>query len=173
MITPQEDPCRFLERTRQGLKLLATETDKVDIRRTDKGLPRDNHPRKGDVVSTYLHHTPGRLRIKSPSIKRNPPAAAAAIQLVESQEGVMSCNVSTVTGSVLILYDQTTIAVDALLGLLKDGGYIERSTVLNQADRKLEKALSGAGEVVLKAMAMAVVEQVARRSALALVGAIS
>ncbi len=123
-------------------------------------------------MTTYLHHTPGRLRIRSPMLKRNPAAAADAARLVGSQEGVLSCTVNTVTGSMLILYEQAGIESDSLSQLLVEHGYMEWPATVSGANQLLEEALSSAGEFVIKAMAMAVLEQVARRSALALMGAI-
>ena len=123
-------------------------------------------------MNPYVHHTPGRLRIKSPLLKRNPQEAAHAIGLVKSQEGVVSCTVNTVTGSMLILYEQARLQSETLLLALVDRGYIESPNAIRPADRSLQKTLSNVGELVIKSMAMAVLEQIARRSALALMGAI-
>ena len=123
-------------------------------------------------MNTYLHHTPGRLRIKIPSIKRNPPEAAFAAKLVESHEGVMRCNANNVTGSLLIQYDPNATDANTVLQLLKDRGYVEGSTVTDQSVRQLESIVLRVGEAIVKAMAMAVIEKLARRSAMAVIGAL-
>ena len=123
-------------------------------------------------MNTYLHHTPGRLRIKIPSIKRNPAEAAVAAELVESHEGVMRCNANNVTGSLLIQYDQTATDANTVLQLLKDRGYVEGSTAADQSVRQLESIVFRVGEAIVKAMAMAVIEKLARRSAMAVIGAL-
>ncbi len=123
-------------------------------------------------MNTYLHHTPGRLRIKIPSIKRNPAEAVFAAELVESHEGVMRCNANNVTGSLLIQYDQTATDANTVLQLLKDRGYVEGSTAADQSVRQLESIVLRVGEAIVKAMAMAVIEKLARRSAMAVIGAL-
>lgn len=123
-------------------------------------------------MNPYVHHTRGRLRIKSPLLKRNTPEAAHATRLVGSQEGVLNCTVNTVTGSMLIRYEQTVVQSENLLRALVDRGYVEWPAAIRQADRLLEKTLSNVGELVMKSIATAVLEQVAQRSALALMRAI-
>ena len=123
-------------------------------------------------MSTYLHHTPGRLRIKIPSIKRNPAQAAAVAKLAQAHEGVQRCHANNVTGSLLISYDQAATDVNAVLQLLKDRGYVAGPIVVDEPARLLESLLLRAGEAIVKAMAMAVLEKLARRSATAVIGAL-
>ena len=123
-------------------------------------------------METYVHHTPGRLRIRSPLLKRNLPEADRATRLVESQEGILSCRANTLTGSMLILYQQAVVQRESLLRTLEDHGYVKRQAALKAADRRLGKTLTNVGILVIKAMAAAVLEQIAERSVLAVMGAI-
>ncbi len=50
-------------------------------------------------MSYYVHHVPGRLRVKSPLIKNNETVAAAVKQLLRGVNGVDSVDVNLTTGS--------------------------------------------------------------------------
>ena len=122
-------------------------------------------------MTSYVHCTPGRLRIRSPLLKRNSPEAERATRLLESQEGVLSCTVNTVTGSMLILYLRAAIQSESLLRMLEDQGYVDEPTASRPAGRAVGRTLTSVGKLVIKAMAAAVLEQIAQRSVLALMGA--
>lgn len=72
-------------------------------------------------MSGYLHHVPGRLRIKTPRIRRNEAEAARLRTLLENIDGIVSHEINTLTGSVLIRY--STGEVQAILDALAKHGY--------------------------------------------------
>lgn len=53
-------------------------------------------------MSRYIHHVPGRLRVKSTGLKRNEAEAARIVAHMQHLHGVASAEVNTVTGSLLI-----------------------------------------------------------------------
>jgi hypothetical protein len=59
---------------------------------------------------SYLHHVPGRIRVRATGVKHNAPRADALKQWLESLKGVERVDVNTLTGSVLIHY--TVAATD-------------------------------------------------------------
>ncbi len=122
-------------------------------------------------MNPYVHHTAGRLRIKSPLFKRNTRQAERAARLVDSREGVLTCKVNTVTGSMLILYRQTVVQSESLLCMLEEHGYLKRPVETRRVKRSVRKGLANVGILVVKAMAAAVLEQIAQRSVLAVMGA--
>ena len=122
-------------------------------------------------MKSYVHHTSGRLRIRSPLLKRNPLEAERASRLVESSAGVLSCTVNTLTGSMLILYRQTVIQRESLLRLLEENGCLEKPVKAGAGHGSVGKTLANVGILVVKAMAAAVLEQIAQRSVLAVMGA--
>ena len=122
-------------------------------------------------MKSYVHHTSGRLRIRSPLLKRNPLEAERASRLVESSAGVLSCTVNTLTGSMLIQYRQTVIQRESLLRLLEENGCFEKPVKAGAAHGSVGKTLATVGILVVKAMAAAVLEQIAQRSVLAVMGA--
>lgn len=120
----------------------------------------------------YLHHLPGRLRVKCPLLKGNTDGAETVTQLLRAEEGIASCEVNPITGSVLVRYDEMVISAYGVLDLLRRGGYIGPGIDLHSRDQALEGTVSGVGKMVSKAVMGALVERVVERSAVALVGAI-
>lgn len=120
----------------------------------------------------YVHHLPGRLRVKCPCLKGNANSTEMVKQLLGAEDGIVSCEVNPITGSVLVRYDESATNAYRLLDLLKRGGYIGVGVDLQSQDRSLEETVSGVGMMVSKAVMGALVERVVERSAVALVGTI-
>lgn len=53
-------------------------------------------------MTIYVHYVPGRLRIKTPALKRAPAAAAAGQARLAALPGVTAVEVNPLTGSALI-----------------------------------------------------------------------
>lgn len=127
-------------------------------------------------MAAYVHHTPGRLRVRTAAIKRNEKGAAAVRELLASHAGVRDCTANTVTGSLLIRYDADLIAPDRLLEWLRSAGYCCDQTVLpargTRTQPKLSQGLSQAGSAVSRTVMGVLVEKAVERSAVALIGAI-
>jgi hypothetical protein len=127
-------------------------------------------------MAHYVHHIPGRLRIKSAWLKRNEARAQRVRDLLGAIEGVNSAQANTVTGSLLISYDPDSTSPDALLQILKGAGCCAGSLVLpnretSVADRVVD-SLSGTGDAFGKAVVGVLVEKMVERSAVALIGAV-
>lgn len=121
----------------------------------------------------YVHHIPGRLRVKCPLVKGSANHAEAVSQLLSAEEGITSCEVNPITGSVLVRYDESVTTAYRVLDLLKRGGYINPGAHLHSPDSSPEQTAGSAmGKMVSKAVMGALVERVVERSAVALVGAI-
>lgn len=120
------------------------------------------------AVAQYMHHVPGRLRIKSPVLKRNEHEAKAVQKLLLDQQGILRSEVNTLTGSILILYDGSVVQVQWIVGLLKRQGYVAPSVLVHPAALSFKQPMTGAGEALLKVLVEAMVE----RSAAALISAL-
>jgi len=85
-------------------------------------------------VVSYSHRLPGRLRIRSTVLKRNPAKASAASTIVGMFPGVQSVDVNSVTGSLLIRHDPDTLDSETLLAMLQqyDFGSCEAPTSTHQ-----------------------------------------
>src|SRR5580700_7624879 len=67
----------------------------------------------------YLHHVPGRIRVRPAGVKHNSVRAGALKEWLESLKGVERVDVNTLTGSVLILYAPTATDGNKLIALMR------------------------------------------------------
>lgn len=117
-------------------------------------------------MTHYIHHVPGRLRIRTLAIKRNASEAGRAKAHLRAIKGVTDTDVNTVTGSVVIKYDPAIVASTTLLESLRGLGYIAAAQApLSAPSRRLGENLS---EKIVEKLA----EKVIERSALALLAAL-
>jgi hypothetical protein len=65
-------------------------------------------------LSLYIHHVPGRLRIRLVSLRGKPEAAASACDNAIAIGGVLRATANHVTGSLLIHYDREQLDLAAL-----------------------------------------------------------
>jgi hypothetical protein len=70
----------------------------------------------GDI--RIVHAIPGRVRVKISRLKENPVLAREVQARLSTVRGIQYVEVNPVTGSVLVLYDRTTLeSLDSLLSL--------------------------------------------------------
>ncbi len=119
----------------------------------------------------YIHHVPGRLRIRTPKLKRDDRRAKAAEQLLQSIDGVRSVRANAVTGSITLMYERDTVDSATILRALALHGYYEPDTV-RHADGQLHDMAARTGGKLSKALFGFVVEKAFERSAVALIGAL-
>ena len=129
-------------------------------------------------MNHYIHYVPGRIRVKSPLIKRSDARAKAVAELLRALEGVIAVEVSTLTGSVVVNYDKDRLDAQRILETLQAHGHMEvptTSTLIAAAgDAALNRAADRAaaiGQAFGKAISSMVVEKALERSAAALIGA--
>ena len=118
-------------------------------------------------MTHYIHHVPGRLRVKTPVIKRNDSEAKYAKGLLEKTEGVLGIDVNIATGSILINYDPRVGNGEAILGTLRGRGYLHHR-VLPARDQPVMHLGQRFSDILLNK----VVETVLERSASALIAAL-
>jgi len=81
-------------------------------------------------MSYYIHDLPGRLRAKSPSIRKNKDAGDKVEQLIGKTDGVDKVAINLVSGSVLINYNPKVTQHDQLVSLLQENGYFDHSKAM-------------------------------------------
>lgn len=124
---------------------------------------------------SYVHHVPGRLRIKMAGLKHNTRAAAEIERLLGEFPGILRCEASTVTGSVIVGYDPGVTDTDRIIDHLKvhAGIYVDSAVrIATAGEDALGRTLSAVGEAAGKALFGFVVEKAMERSAIALIGAL-
>jgi copper chaperone CopZ len=122
-------------------------------------------------MAHYIHHVPGRLRVRTPAVKRNPAGAAALREAIETLAGVTRAEVNPLTGSVTVHYDKTVTSSQQILARLEQHGHYDPQRALG-ADDYLQRAASRAGDALGRALFGMAVEKAVERSAVALVAAL-
>lgn len=122
-------------------------------------------------MSNYVHHIPGRVRIRVNDIKRNEARAMSLKRMIENAEGVRSVEVNSLTGSVLIRYDTASTDSASLLRRLgiRHELAAAASYVPTAPAMPLERAL---GKAVAKAVISYAAEKAVERSVMTLLAAV-
>jgi hypothetical protein len=124
----------------------------------------------------YLHHVPGRLRLRLAALKGEGPAAARACAMAQAIPGIIDARANGATGSLVIRYAPQNLAPDELWAALRENGLVSGpSPIGNGAGLTLAEpappASSGA-EQFPEILARAVLDRLAQHLASALVSAL-
>jgi hypothetical protein len=119
----------------------------------------------------YLHHVPGRLRVRLSALERNAAAASALRSDLLAIPGVLSAVANSWTGSITIHYDRERIESAELWSAMWRLGYIGRTPRLAFAAQtdKADAVTSAALNAIARALASSALEYFLGRSAGALV----
>ena len=82
----------------------------------------------------YVHHVPGRLRVRIPEIRQN-AAKAAQVNCLLDVYGVERVKINHLTGSVVATFDPELTSADKLLGLLKEKGLYDSARSISYDDQ--------------------------------------
>ena len=119
-------------------------------------------------MSHYMHNVPGRLRVKSPAIRKNTDAADDIRKVLSTMTGIATVDINLTTGSVLINYNPATVQYQDIVGTLQRKGYFDASKAINH-DQYIQRAAAKAGNIVGKAVFGTFVEKALEGSALSLI----
>jgi hypothetical protein len=102
-------------------------------------------------MACYVHHVPGRLRVKIPSVKGSQVRAHQISESLYEVGGVETVTVNSVTGSVVVNYDPEETQSWRILETLRDQGYVDTygSIAFNQGGRN---SSSKAGDAIGRAL---------------------
>ncbi len=109
-------------------------------------------------MNHFIHSTPGRLRIKIPTLKGNPIGCQAVRSHLDSTSGINSVITNAVTGSVILHYDVSRITEGDLLNLLQKNDVVDVSKITT-SDPFVHETLSKAGKVIQKAAVSLVLDR--------------
>ncbi|TVR82488.1 MAG: heavy-metal-associated domain-containing protein [Rhodospirillales bacterium] len=128
-------------------------------------------------MSPYVHHVPGRLRIRTAAIKRRPDAAERARRQLAAIDGVTAADANALTGSLTLRYDPARIAHHDLIGFLRSHGYgdleVAAAGDVQRPAAPANAAVNELAETAVKTVAVVVLEKLIERSTVALIGAIT
>ncbi len=119
-------------------------------------------------MSYYIHDIPGRLRIKTPLIKRNQDMAEDAQRALRFTDGIDSISVNIVTGSIVINYDKNIISSMEIINILKERGYIDISKAITN-DEYIHQAATNIGHAVVKTLFGTFIDSALESSALSFI----
>ncbi len=98
-------------------------------------------------MSCYLHHVPGRIRIKIPGIKGKPFHAQELGKKLQLIAGVYLVSVNSITGSVLAYYDERSTDACAITDVVSRETGVDLSNA-SAPDKYMDDALSKTGQMV-------------------------
>jgi hypothetical protein len=123
------------------------------------------------MLYLYLHHVPGRLRLRLAALKGNDPAAARASAAARAIPGVPDVWANGATGSLVIRYDRERLTLADLWAALRESGLVSGPPPSESAAGPSPSAGDGA-ERFFATFARAVLDRLAQYLASALVSAL-
>jgi hypothetical protein len=109
-------------------------------------------------MSYYCHITPGRLRIKTPTIKQNPAEIEKIRELLGSFPEIDAVSINSLIGSVTINYSGSQRNCESILKVLEEKGYYKSSQAENK-EHLFETVVSRAGLTLGRLILGAAVEK--------------
>ncbi|HET6515041.1 MAG TPA: cation transporter [Thermodesulfovibrionales bacterium] len=120
-------------------------------------------------MSYYLHNVPGRLRVKSPLLKRNSDAGEELKKALSTIQGIATVDFNPVTGSLLVNYNHRTTKQEDIISLLERKGYFDRGRATTNEDY-IHVAAEKTGRLVGKAVLGIAIDKALEGTALSLIG---
>lgn len=120
-------------------------------------------------MNYYVHHTPGRLRVRIPLLRNN-HRKVETVKTLLTVPGTETIKANALTGSVVVTFDQDALAPQELLDLLKDNGFYSEDRAIT-LDKKLHHTSKRAARKVSRAMFGWAVGKVLEAKGLSLIAA--
>ena len=117
-------------------------------------------------MSFYIHNVPGRLRIKSPIIRKNDNAYYEVRKILGATNGIATVDANLTTGSLLINYNPKAIKYGDIIDLLHRKGYFDKAKAVTH-DQYIKDAASKAGSFIGKSVLGSVIGTVLEGTPLA------
>lgn len=117
-------------------------------------------------MSYYIHNVPGRIRIKSPAIKKNKNVADELKKILSTMNGIATVDINLTTGSLLVNYNAKMASEKEIIGVLQRKGYFDTSKAETN-DEYIHGAARKAGNIVGRAVLGAFVQEALQGSAFA------
>ncbi|MGO9612320.1 MAG: HMA2 domain-containing protein [Dissulfurispiraceae bacterium] len=89
----------------------------------------------------YIYNVPGRARIISDAIKKNPLAADKVRMCLSTLTGIGVVHINLTTGSILIHYNPKSVKVGDTVDVLQRKGYYDRTKAISN-DEYFRRGLS-------------------------------
>lgn len=122
-------------------------------------------------MNHYIHHIPGRLRIKTPHVKRNTRLAEIIKNVLWPIQGLQTISINTLTGSVVVEYDPTRSNPEEILETLKRACYFDESKAVTH-DQVIHTAAASVGLFLGKTVCNAVLGTALEESGFSVIAAL-
>ena len=122
-------------------------------------------------MSHYVHHIPGRLRIKNPMFKKNPTLLEEARLCFEGADGITGISTNELTGSMVVTYDKEIVSSDHLFNVFRECEYVDENKAVT-LDSKMKESFTQAGRLMGKACLSMVVDRALQGSGLSFLAAL-
>lgn len=122
-------------------------------------------------MSHYVHHIPGRLRVKNPMFKTNPALLEEARSCFDGADGISSISTNALTGSIVVKYDTDIISPDHLFTVFQECEYVDENKAVS-LDSQLKASFTQAGRFMGKACLSMVVDRALQGSGLSFLAAL-
>ncbi len=125
---------------------------------------------------SYIHHIPGRMRVRAAGVKRDSARCAALEVWLQSLEGVEHATVNALTGNALIYYRVGATDGSKLLEHLRENQWLPAQPVRNIAPRLAKLAVqidkAELQRVIIRKLAGMLLEAALERCIVAALGAV-
>jgi hypothetical protein len=129
---------------------LYSAADAAEVARPDDAVGRMAEPDAAEnrfPAPAYVHHVPGRLRLKAAEFRQNPSLLEAARRELIALRGVSSVSTNPLIGSILVEYDPLVSAPAALSEAMQKRGFpciwLEAPRVDTAGQTPLTESLAG------------------------------
>lgn len=122
-------------------------------------------------MSYYIHTVPGRLRIKTPSIKGDSVKARELEGIAAEIPGVCSAAANHITGSLLVNYDEDGVSPGRIIEVFNRNGHFDPTRVIH-GNKALEEGLTRTGKFLGKALLGIIADRMLEGTPLSLLAAI-
>lgn len=103
-------------------------------------------------MGTYVHHVPGRLRIKAAAVVRDGRRAAEAAASIRALDGTRQVEINPKSSSLVVLYDPARLAPEAILDALKAAGLMDLARLAGSGAGAAEAFGTAVGKVLVGAV---------------------
>ncbi len=101
------------------------------------------------MMQHYIHHVPGRVRMKNPLFKNNPALLQEVEACFNEAEGISGIESTALTGSVVIHYDPEVLPERHMVEMLHECRFIDYSRAVS-LDHRMKTTLDQAGRYMGK-----------------------
>ncbi len=122
-------------------------------------------------MAHYIHHVPGRLRVRNSLFKDNSPLLEEIRNCFTGAAGISGITANPLTGSVTVNYDPELLSPEKMVQIFEDCGYVD----INRAatlDKELNQTFNKTGRYLGRAALGVVVDYALQGSGLSFLSAL-